>query len=192
MAITSNRPHPPRTVRDVYDALPETPGLHAEIINGRLIVSPVGTPDHGFKVTRLMMALGSLMDDRGWKMWAGMVDVTIMDSRQPVVPDFVIAPADPPLWGTRELRSDGLIMVGEVVSEGSVQDDREDKPGMYASGGVPLMLLVDPVANPATVAVFSRPKEGAYTHSAAVRMGEPLRIPEPVDFVLDTAIFLDG
>lgn len=41
--------------------------------------------------------------------------------------------------------------------------------------------------------LFSHPKDGAYVHSAAVRLGEPLHIPEPVvDFVLDTANFLDG
>ncbi len=183
--------HMPQGVREFYDSLPEMPGLHVEIINGRVIVSPAGTPDHGRRLTRMGWAFQPLADELGWDVWMGTVDVVIVGSRQPVIPDLVLAPPGAPLRGARELRSDGLIMVGEVVSEGSVDDDRKYKPGMYAGGGVPLMLLADPIADPATVTIFSHPKDGVYTHSAGVRIGEPLHIPEPVDFTLDTAIFLE-
>jgi hypothetical protein len=191
MVALANTPHTPQGVREFYDSLPEMPGLHVEIINGRVVVSPAGTPDHGRKLTRMSWVFQPLANEIGWDVWTGTVDVVIVGSRQPVIPDLVLASPGAPLWGARELRSDGLIMVGEVVSEASVDDDRKYKPGMYAGGGVPLMLLVDPIADPGIVTIFSHPKDGAYAHSAVVRIGEPLHIPEPVDFTLDTAIFLD-
>ncbi|WP_433373897.1 Uma2 family endonuclease [Streptosporangium sp. CA-115845] len=102
------------------------------------------------------------------------------------------AQVDCPHWGARELLSSGLLMVAEIVSPGSVTDDRDRKPGIYASGGVPVMLLIDPVATPATVTVLSDPKEGGYRTSTRVEMGSRLHIPEPVDFTLDTSIFADA
>lgn len=40
---TASKPLP-GTARELFDALPQLPGLRTEIIDGRLIVSPVGTP----------------------------------------------------------------------------------------------------------------------------------------------------
>lgn len=102
-----------------------------------------------------------------------------------------MGPKDAPRWGGREVFTDGLIMVGEVVSPGSTDIDRDKKPGIYADGGVPILLLVDPLADPATVTVFSEPKNGRYARSASVELGEKLHLPEPVDFVFDTAALLE-
>jgi Uma2 family endonuclease len=165
------------------------PGLRTEIIEGNLIVSPVGTPEHGWTATNLAYALHQLVVERKWRAYVGNVDVCIDGPRDPVEPDFVLAPADCPRWGERELLSSGLLMVAEIVSPGSVVDDRQRKPRIYASGGVPVMLLVDPVASPASVTVFSDPKDGEYLATARVPFGTPLRIPAPIDFLLDTAIF---
>ncbi|MGJ6964633.1 hypothetical protein ACSDR0_22225 [Streptosporangium sp. G11] len=52
------------------------------------------------------------------------------------------------------------------------------------------MLLVDPIAAPPTVTVLSDPEGGAYQTVTRVQLGKPLRIPSPVDFDLDTSIFL--
>lgn len=185
---TSSQPLP-STARELFDALPQLPGLRTEIINGRLIVSPVGTPEHGWLAMLLAYELHPLIMRNGWRSYTGNVDVCIDGPRDPVEPDFVLARVDCPRWGARELLSSGLLMVAEIVSPGSVIEDRDRKPDIYASGGVPVMLLVDPVATPATVTVLSDPKEGAYRTSTRVEMGSHLHIPEPVDFTLDTSIF---
>ncbi|MFC7644806.1 hypothetical protein ACFQX6_32040 [Streptosporangium lutulentum] len=103
--------------------------------------------------------------------------------RDPVEPDFVLAPADCPRGGTRELLSSGLLMVAEIVSPGSVVDDRDRKPGIYASGLVPVTLLIDPVAAPATVTVLSDPKEGSTglppASRWALRCTSPIRSVSP-------------
>ncbi len=187
---TSSQPLP-GTARELFDALPQLPGLRTEIIDGRLIVSPVGTPEHARIAMRLYRALLPLIEEKEWDGFSGNVDVCIEGPRDPVEPDFVLAPADCPRWGARELLSSGLLMVAEIVSPGSAVDDRDRKPAVYASGGVPVMLLVDPVAAPATVTVLSDPKEGEYRTSTRVEMGSRLHLPEPVGFTLDTSIFAD-
>ncbi|MFD2349049.1 hypothetical protein ACFSTC_06100 [Nonomuraea ferruginea] len=51
-------------------------------------------------------------------------------------------------------------------------------------------MLVDPVSEPARVTVFSEPKDGRYTIATTVDLGKEIHLPDPVDFLLDTAVFL--
>lgn len=190
--IASESDHPPRTARELFDALPQLTGFRTEIIDGRLIVSPVGTPEHARIAMRLYSALLPLIEEKGWDGFSGNVDVCIDGPRDPVEPDFVLAPADCPRWGERELLSSGLLMAAEIVSPGSVVDDRDRKPGVYALGRIPVMVIIDPVATPATVTVLSDPKDGVYLTSARVAVGTPLHIPDPVGFTLDTSVFARG
>jgi hypothetical protein len=181
----------PRNLRALYDHLvPHLGKWRAEVIDGRLIVSPLGTPENQWMALLLAEALLPLARERGWRVYPGL-DVCLPGSRDPFEPDFVMAPKDAPRWGIREVFTDGLIVVGEVVSPGSAEDDRDKTPGIYAGGGVPVMLLVDPLFEPPTVTVFSGLQDGRYTESASVEMGKRVYIPEPVDFELDTAIFLE-
>ncbi|WP_181871223.1 Uma2 family endonuclease [Sphaerisporangium album] len=117
----------PSTPRELFDALPPLP-LRTEIINGRMIVSPMGTPEHADAAMSLYRALLAVIVPHGWRAYTGNVDVCIDGPRDPIVPDFVLAPVDCPRWGDRELLSSGLLMVAEVVSPSSVREDREDKP----------------------------------------------------------------
>src|SRR5690606_19329731 len=133
---------------------------------------------------RLNRALASLMDERGWEAWTGNVEVWVEGPREPVEPDFVLAP----LWGERELLSSKLIMVAEVVSKGSAIRDREEKPPLYATGGIPIYLLIDPIAKSPSVTVYSEIGDGEYLASATVPFGTPLRLPAPIGFELDTSI----
>jgi hypothetical protein len=137
----------------------------------------------------LAFALHPVMVENGWDSWAGNVDVCIDGPRDPVEPDYVLAPGDCPLWGGRELRSSGLIMVAEVVSAGSRWVDREEKPRVYALGCVPLYLLIDPVDTHPGITLFSDPKDGAYQAHTTVPFGTPITLPAPIDFELDTSIF---
>ncbi|GHH68634.1 hypothetical protein GCM10017673_18010 [Streptosporangium violaceochromogenes] len=101
-------------------------------------------------------------------------------------------PSDRPRWSEREPLSSGLLMAAEIVSPGSVVDDRDRTPGVYALGQIPVMVIIDPVATPATVTVLSDPKDGVYLTSARVAVGTPVPIPEPVGFTLDTSVFARG
>lgn len=179
----------PRTARELFDALPELPGFRADVIEGILTVSPVGTPEHADCAMTLFRALIPVLDREGWKGWAGNVDVCIEGPREPVEPDFVLAPSDCPRWGERELRSSGLIMVAEVVSTGSAHRDRAEKPALYATGGIPIYLLIDTLEVPAKVTVHSDIGDSGYQAVTQVTVGTPLHLPKPIDVELDTSIF---
>jgi Putative restriction endonuclease len=180
-----------QNLRALYDHLvPHLGRWRVDTIDGSLVVSPVGSPDHQWRSGLLFRALVSVAQERGWRAWPGL-DVVLPGSRHPYTPDFAMGPKDAPRWGEREVFTDGLIMVGEVVSPGSARFDSAQKPGIYAGGGVPVLLLVDSLCEPATVTVFSEPKEGRYARSTSVQMGEKLHIPEPVDFAFDTSALLE-
>jgi hypothetical protein len=179
----------PETGRELFEALPDLPGFRAEVIEGSVILSPLGTPDHARCAMRLNRALIPTMEEHGWEGYTGNIDVCVDGPREPVAPDFVMAPADCPLWGERELRSSGLIMVAEVVSKGSAARDRTEKPHLYATGDVPIYLLIDIVAEPQTVTVYSGIDDGEYRVTTTVPIGAPILLPDPVNVKLDTSIF---
>jgi Uma2 family endonuclease len=87
------------------------------------------------------------------------------------------------------LLSSGIIMAAEVVSEATLDDDRQVKRRVYARGGVPVYLLIDPLDDPPSVTVFSDAGGGVYGAMSRVVMGDPIRLPQPIDLELDTSIF---
>ena len=56
--------------------------------------------------------------------------------------------------------------------------------------GTPISLLIDGVAEPPSVAVYSDFDDGVYRTRTEVPMGKPLRLPHPVGFELDTSVFM--
>jgi hypothetical protein len=109
-------------------------------------------------------------------------------TREPVLPDFILTPADCARWRGTELLSSGVIMLAEVVCDMSAHDDRAVKPRLYARGGVPIYLLIDPIDDPPSVTVFAG-SGAAYQSTTRVIMGEPIQLPHPIDLELDTTIF---
>ncbi|WP_433259018.1 Uma2 family endonuclease [Streptosporangium sp. CA-135522] len=180
----------PITPREFFESLPSTLRLRAEIIDGNLILSPSGTPGHARIARRLGRALIPVEDANGWESFSGDVDVCIEGPRDTVIPDYCLVPVEAPLWGEREILSSGLIMVAEVVSPGSMEMDRISKPRIYAGCGIPITMIIDPVVVPPTITVLSDPEDGTYRSMTRVEVGKPIRIPAPVDFELDTSIFL--
>ncbi|MFI7699033.1 Uma2 family endonuclease [Nonomuraea sp. NPDC049480] len=180
----------PRTVRELFDALPPLPGFRVEVIEGKLIVSPMGNPEHTWMAVDLHNALLPLSIERGWRGAPGGLNVCIQGPRDSFVPDYVLTPPDCHRWGAGELLSSGVIMVAEVVSPSSVRIDREDKVRLYALGQVPVYLLIDPLAKEPSATVHSDIKKDIYDTIFTVPLGKPLYLPDPVDFELDTSIFM--
>jgi Uma2 family endonuclease len=176
------------TARELFDALPPLPGNRVEVIEGKLLVSPMGTPEHAWMATDLHDALAPLVRREGWRAAMGL-NICVKGPRDSPAPDYVLAPADCPRWGKWELVSSGVLMVAEVVSPSSVYTDREEKRRLYALGKVPVYLLIDPIADEPTVTVFSEIEDDTYQAVDPVPIGTPIMLPPPIDFELDTSIF---
>ena len=182
----------PETARELFDALPELPGFRAEVIEGNLIVSPVGTPEHADCAMELYRALLPVMDEQGWRGRAGNVDVCIEGPREPVEPDFVLAPSDCPRWGERELLSSGLIMVAEVVSHSSAGRDRDREAPALCDRSRADLPADRPDRQAPVVTVHSDIDDGVYRAVNQVALGAPIQLPKPIDIELDTSIFKTG
>jgi Uma2 family endonuclease len=117
------------------------------------------------------------------------VNICIEGPRDSLAPDYVLSPAKCPRWGEGELLSSGVLMVAEVVSRSSTHTDRESKRRLYAVGGVPVYLLIDPIAQEPAVTAFSEIKDGVYQAMTTVIVGTPIKLPTPVGLDLDTSIF---
>ncbi|MFI0417836.1 Uma2 family endonuclease [Spongiactinospora sp. 9N601] len=178
-----------RTARDVYRWLPRIPGWSVAAIDGRITMSPAGGVGHALGMTAFVVATHSVAKERDWIVFGGTVDVCFFPRRDTYVPDLVIAPQGCRTWGD-DLHSAGVLLVGEIVSPGTTQVDRIEKPATAARAGIPIMLLVDPIGRPASVIVYSRPVDGRYEESITVDLGVTVHLPAPVDLDLDTSIFI--
>ncbi|MDI3420345.1 Uma2 family endonuclease [Streptomyces luteolus] len=84
----------------------------------------------------------------------------------------------------------GVLMVVEVTSYDADPDrrDRVEKPTGYASAGIPVYLLID--RDDGTVVVHSDPdpESSRYRDARTTKFGEPVHLPTPVGFRVDTEI----
>jgi Uma2 family endonuclease len=166
----------------------DLPGHRVELVDGQIVVSPSPSRRHAHAVTELIDQLIEAKR-RGWQRDTNLT-VHMSGTRERLVPDLIVAPADAPGFGDDEVLSTGVLLVAEVVSPSSRRQDRETKNRAYAQGRIPLYLLIDRFAEPPAVTLFSEPAEAGYRRSQTAAAGERLRIPEPFGISLDTARLL--
>ncbi|WP_313904725.1 Uma2 family endonuclease [Streptomyces sp. SLBN-118] len=79
----------------------------------------------------------------------------------------------------------------EITSKGNASHDRSAKLSAYASGAVPLYLLIDRYDEGGpTVTLFSDPHNSRYRTGLRKPFGEPVPLPEPFSTELDTSEFI--
>jgi Uma2 family endonuclease len=186
--VTAKPKRGPRTARELWDSLTDVELFRVQVLEGRLVAHRTGSPEHAFCVAELIAPLSPVCAAQGWRIGVHKLAVCMAGTHEPVMPDLSVVPADCARWRGNELLSSGVIMLAEVVSEESAHDDREVKPRIYARGGVPVYLLIDPLDDPPSVTVFSG-SGGSYQSVTRVTMGEPIPLPPPIDIELDTSIF---
>ncbi|ACU76944.1 conserved hypothetical protein [Catenulispora acidiphila DSM 44928] len=155
------------------------PNYRAELIAGRIVVSP---PPPGSHAEVLAKVTKQLIRDAA-------VDTEISGHRGLETPfgnfiaDLTVAEpgsfAGAPSWGT----SAGSLMLVEVTSS-APEDDRETKRCAYAAAGIPIYLLID--RDRRETVLFSQPDVEAQDYRADIRVpfGTDLELPAPFCFVL--------
>jgi Uma2 family endonuclease len=167
---------------ELAHAAPETVTL--EFINGRLEVKPVPDGNHSEIVMWLVRQCMqhrpelSLYSERGLKTEA------YRKGRARV--DALLAPPGTFAGDGEWSDPDGVLMAVEVTSHDSDtnQRDRIDKRDGYAAAGIPIYLLID--RDDSTVSVYRRPEDGRYRSVTTLVFGDPVKLPAPVGFTLET------
>jgi Uma2 family endonuclease len=173
-------------MRDLRERV-KTGKWHAEIIEGRLIVSPVPVFWHERVCNWLFRGLMDACDEKGWFI-DRVSEIDLPPTDDLIEPDLMVLrdpEGQPDLKPTRQL--DHVVLVAEVVSRSSIRDDREVKPRACALAGVPFYLLIDRFTVPMTISLFSEPGAEGYARLETVSVGGKLRLPEPFGVTLDTA-----
>jgi Uma2 family endonuclease len=106
------------------------------------------------------------------------------------IPDLLVYPREQnPVDGATVL-ADRALLVVEITSTPTADRDRTRKMSGYASGAVPLYLLIDPLdQHGPPVTLYSKPEDGVYQNMTWMACGEVITLPEPFDLKIDTGQF---
>ncbi|MEU0601297.1 Uma2 family endonuclease [Streptomyces sp. NPDC006393] len=174
-----------RGVAEFFEGFEPPDGLTVELLRGQIVMTASPDPVHNL----IVMLLGRQIPLEHWYSLQTQ-DVDIIDEASEPVPDLVVvAPEILPASG-RLLPASLVTMVVEVVSKTSVERDYCVKRSIYAAGGIPIYLIVDPVMAQCVLLTWPEGKgESAdYKGQTKRKFGEPLRI-EALGVDLDTSGF---
>jgi Uma2 family endonuclease len=165
-------------------AAPE--GWRVELVEGEIHVVPPANGQHEEFVSELS---GQVRDHRrDLRSYTGIgLSLSGWIPSDKVIPDLVIAPRKS-FDNDAEYQDVGaVLLVGEVTSKSTGDNDRRGKLRSYARANIPCYLLVD--RDSGMVTLFTRPSEGRYLQQVSVPISEKLALPEPLGFELDTSEF---
>jgi Uma2 family endonuclease len=169
----------PWTERD-YLALPDD-RRRIELLDGGLLVSPAAGGRHQRLSFHLCHALGRAAPS--WLEVLEAINVRVAPGRI-LIPDLVVVTnpgLDLTVWDPPE-----VAMVVELVSPGSIADDRAIKPQLYSAAGIDHYLRVE-LGSPNPTSVAYRLQRGHYVEVTSSRPDELLRLAEPFPIELDLA-----
>ncbi|WP_354642426.1 Uma2 family endonuclease [Kitasatospora camelliae] len=179
-SFTESGPSRGEDLLDAFLALDTPPGFKAELIEGEIVVTPPPDGEHETVVGRIAKQVfrqGST--DVDFAPGAGLI---VPDGRY--IPDGTFTSVGAMLDRESWWKPDGVLMVVEVTSS-DPRKDRDAKRRGYAAASIPLYLLVDRQAN--RLVLHSGPARGDYSTTTGVPLGDPLPLPAPFGFDLDTA-----
>ncbi|MEU7024175.1 Uma2 family endonuclease [Streptomyces sp. NPDC046203] len=161
-------------------------GRRVELLEGRILVTTVGTAGHAKSVTELAEALWDESRIRRGHTGIGLrLPDPVAEAR--VLPDLVVAPRgsfrDEDVWQA----PDPVLLVAEVVAPATASRDHGPKARGYARAGIPIYVIVDRAGDEITV--HSAPSGDRYARRTVHRLGTVVPLPDPLGFAIDTAEF---
>ncbi|GHK01007.1 hypothetical protein SY2F82_28040 [Streptomyces sp. Y2F8-2] len=170
---------------DDLDRLPNLPP-HTELIDGSLVFV---SPQTSFHMRTIRLLDIALLDQAPDEFEVFREFTVTLDRRNRLEPDVLVvrAGADTGPRDTR-LLPDDVILAVEVVSEDSVERDREAKPRKYAAAGIPHFWRVEQNNGLPVVYIYELdPQTKAYVPTGIHHDKLRLTVPFPIDIDL-TAI----
>ncbi|MFW5420340.1 Uma2 family endonuclease [Nocardiopsis sp. CNT-189] len=179
----------------IWQGLELAEGWQAEIIEGGLFLVTPPQDAHNRIVADVQKQLyREILRDGGAIADCDVhqaIDLRIPSLLSLYIPDLAVLPGPLDERGEDHSAADALIVV-EVASPSTAERDRKAKLWGYAHGPVPLYLLIDrwdPLLGEPAATLYSEPLNGTYADVHKVRFGEPVALPEPFGFALDTSRF---
>jgi Uma2 family endonuclease len=168
-------------VREAPD-LPED--YRAERINGVISLFPRSAPPLHWDIQ--LDLITQLSVHREWSVAAGQTVAHPFCGDEPR-PDFIALPASAEVDPEGSFPGDKVRFVAEVLSKSNKGTDLVDKVELYARFGIGLYLIIDPFKGWCTL--HREPHEEGYAASSSTAFGEPVELPEPFGFAIDTSRF---
>ncbi|CAL99858.1 Uma2 family endonuclease [Saccharopolyspora erythraea NRRL 2338] len=160
-------------------------GWRAEIIEGRIVMTPPPGHSHNLIASRLTKALVPAMSD-DWEIFqTSGVQIPLRGNL--FIPDLMIMRGQDVPAGSDPIPADKALLVVEITSRGNADVDRKTKLWSYAHAAVPLYLLIDRYGPDGEwVSLHSNPESGVYQDVHRVPFGKPIDLPVPFRLTLDT------
>jgi len=162
------------TARLTYDDLvamfPEDDGVHRELIDGEIFVTPSAVTRHQRLSMRLAVSLNNHLDlhpDQG-EIFTARFDV-VLTPYDVVEPDLLVVLGDQQDILTPKNVQGAPGLVVEILSPGTRQRDLTAKRKLFDREGVREYWIVDPERN--SVAVFRRDVDGSFPLAATLEAG---------------------
>jgi Uma2 family endonuclease len=157
----------PWTVDDLY-RLPDD--VHAEIMDGSLILSPSPTSWHQLAATRLSRVL----EDAAASDFEVVASSGVQVRVSYLEPDVAVVRADAALANVKVFQPEDLLLVVEIVSPSNAGFDRREKPIRYGEAGIPHFWRVELEGDRAPYVVrYGLDDSGAkYVELGTVRAGD--------------------
>lgn len=152
---------------------------HYELVDGKLIQKMTTNTAHAWAAGKLLIALSQWGDARGWTFLPEGTGVKLGEYGG-AVPDVVGFSPDQQLHAEANYYEKPFL-VAEILSRRTAKRDRTRKVSGYASIGVQLYLIIDPVAR--SVEVHSL-QDGAYGAPQILKDSDVWQPTELPDFVL--------
>ncbi|KAA5829517.1 Uma2 family endonuclease [Saccharopolyspora hirsuta] len=162
----------------------------AEIIEGSIVMTPPPGYGHNVIADRVHRVLARTIPQSWGIFQTAAVEVPLRSNL--FIPDLVVIPLEalPADDDPVPVPAGQALLAVEITSKSNANRDRNEKLWGYAHGGVPLYLLIDRFAkDEPSVTLYSGPAGGRYRRQRKVPFGEPIEIPEPFGFTLDTKDF---
>jgi Uma2 family endonuclease len=178
LAMPPNYHTGPWTIDEVA-VMPED-GMRHELVEGKLVTSPVPPPPHqtaGHRLIRILEAAAPVE-------FEGSQETNIRIGADMFIPDVMVARSES-LCAPGSLYVDpkDVILVAETLSPGNSKFERAWKPQRYAEGGIPFYMEIELATMPRITVYELRGAENV--RIADARAGETLKLSEPFELSFD-------